>query len=173
MIHVVLGLLMLWPQSLYELKKNFESGVSLFYSSSTGSIKRALDRLLADGRICVESEGGPRGKRVYAITSAGRSEFHRWMLDDAPDGNLEASLLARSFFLGLAIPEDRPLIARRIVNRLRDELSQLEQLETRTASQTVPHGFEDVARYQLATLQYGLVTLRAALTWADQYLPHK
>ena len=59
MSHVILGLLMLWPQSLYELTKNFEAGVSLFYSASTGSIKRALDGLLADGRIAVGPEGGP------------------------------------------------------------------------------------------------------------------
>ncbi|MFT3945292.1 MAG: PadR family transcriptional regulator [Ancrocorticia sp.] len=173
MMHVILGLLMLWPQSLYELTKNFESGVSLFYSSSTGSIKRALDRLLADEYIHIESEGGPRGKKVYAITGTGRDEFHRWMLDDSPGGNLETSLLARSYFLGLVEPQERAQIAHHIRNHIRRELTQLEQLEAQAGSRAVPKGLEDVAQYQLATLQYGLVTLRAALSWADRHLPHQ
>lgn len=46
MANVILGLLMLWPQSLYELTKSFEAGISLFYSASTGSIKRALLSLI-------------------------------------------------------------------------------------------------------------------------------
>ena len=173
MMHVVLGLLMLWPQSLYELTKNFESGVSLFYSSSTGSIKRALDRLLAEERIRIESEGGPRGKRVYAITDAGRTEFHRWMRESDPSGDFETALLARTYFLGLVEPQDRAVIARTIRDRIHRELAQLEQLEAQTGSASVPQGLEDVAQYQLATLQYGLVALRAALGWADQHLPRQ
>ena len=55
MAHVILGLLLIAPQSLYGLVKAFEAGVSLFYSASSGSIKRALDGLLAQGLIEVAS----------------------------------------------------------------------------------------------------------------------
>lgn len=171
MAHIILGLLMLWPQSLYELTKNFEAGVSLIYSSSTGSIKRALDRLLEDGRIRIESEGGPRGKRIYAITDAGRDEFHRWMLDDIPVGNNETAMLSRAFFLGLVSPDERVSIASLIRERVQDDLRELERVQARSAAQDVPEQFASVARYQLATLQYGLAAQRAALAWIDEYLP--
>jgi DNA-binding PadR family transcriptional regulator len=172
MAHVILGLLMLWPQSLYELTKNFEAGVSLFYSASTGSIKRAIDRLLADDRIAVESSGGRRGKKVYAVTDAGRAEFRRWMLDDLSGSDAETAMLARAFFLGLLDAAERPIVAAHIRDRIRDELGRLEHLEAQVSRAEVPGGFEDVARFQLATLQYGLATCRTALGWAEEYLPH-
>jgi len=162
---------MLWPQSLYELRKNFEAGVSLFYSSSTGSIKRALDQLLANERIEVESEGGSRGKKVYAVTDWGRQEFRRWMLAEMTGGDLEAAVLARVYFLGLLEPHERAVVAGHIEERLREELGHLERLEARTSTVQVPEGFEKIAEFQLATLQFGLISCRAALTWAEQHLP--
>lgn len=161
---------MLWPQSLYELTKNFESGVSLFYSASTGSIKRALDRLLADERIALESEDGARGKKVYAITDAGREEFRRWMLDGAFGGDSETAMLARTYFLGLLPEGDRPVVASHIRDRIRRDVGRLEQLQAQLPEVSVPEGLEDVAKYQLATLQYGLATGRTALAWAEQHL---
>ncbi|NUL48741.1 PadR family transcriptional regulator [Cellulosimicrobium funkei] len=171
MSHVILGLLMLWPQSLYELTKNFEAGVSLFYSASTGSIKRSLDRLLADGRIRVASGEGPRGKKTYEITDAGRAEFRRWMLADLTGADLETAVLARVHFLGLMEAQDRPAVAAHIDERMRSDLGRLERLEAQVATVEVPAGFEEIARYQLATLQYGLTSGRMALAWAAEYLP--
>ncbi|MGO1737063.1 MAG: PadR family transcriptional regulator [Leucobacter sp.] len=171
MAHVILGLLMLWPQSLYELTKNFEAGVSLIYSSSTGSIKRALDQLLAAGRVTVESASGSRGKKIYAITDAGRTEFHRWMLENDPAGDIETATLSRAFFLGLVTPEEQLQISALIRERMQESLRQLERLEARIATEDVPAEFTTVARYQVATLQYGLTSHRAALAWADEHLP--
>lgn len=171
MAHVILGLLMLWPQSLYELTKSFESGVSLFYSSSTGSIKRAIDRLLADGHIAIESEGGTRGKRIYAITSEGRDEFRRWMLEDSPTGDPETALLARTYFLGLVTPDERLIIAANLRARIRAGLADLEAVEVQLAAVVVPDQLASVAQYQLATLRYGLASHRTALAWAEEHLP--
>ncbi|MDO5671786.1 MAG: PadR family transcriptional regulator [Actinomycetaceae bacterium] len=170
MAYVILGLLMLWPQSLYELTKSFEAGVSLFYSSSTGSIKRALDRLLADDMIKVESEGGPRGKRIYAPTDTGRTEFRTWMLEESHKGNPETSMLARTYFLGLLPPEERQHVVDSIRRQIQAGLAELEQVEELVLAADVPEHFSDVARYQMATLQYGLISHRSALTWAKKYL---
>lgn len=171
MANVILGLLMLWPQSLYELTKNFEAGVSLFYSASTGSIKRALDQLLTSERIEVESEGGPRGKKTYAVTDSGREEFRRWMLAEMTGADLEAAVLSRVYFLGLLEPHERAVVAGHIEQRLREELDHLERLEAQTSTVEVPEGFETIADFQLATLQFGLISCKAALTWAEQHLP--
>ena len=171
MAHVILGLLLLWPQSFYDLTKSFEAGVSLFYSASTGSIKRALDRLLADGHIRVESETGPRQKKTYAVTEAGRTEFRRWMLSELSGTDVDGAMLARVHFLGLVDADERPTVAARIDERLRRDLGRLERLEAEISGKEAPAGFEDVARYQLATLQYGLASHRAALSWSEEYLP--
>ena len=171
MAHVVLGLLMLWPQSLYELTKNFQAGVSLFYSASTGSIKRALDRLLVDGHVEISAAEGPRGKKTYAITTSGRQEFHRWMLTDLTGADYEVSVLARTYFLGLIDASDRPSIAANIEQRIRLDLDRLEHLEAQVSTTHIPEGLEEVGKFQLATLQYGLATCRTALAWVKKYLP--
>lgn len=171
MAHVILGLLMLRPQSLYELTKYFSAGVSLFYSASTGSIKRALDRLLAEGRIAVESADGPRGRKIYAITDDGREEFRRWMLEEISGSDAETGTLSRVFFLGFLDAADRPQVAANIRERMESDLVRLERLEAQTARTEIPEGLEDVAQYQLATLQYGLTVHRTAMAWAEQHLP--
>ena len=171
MSHVILGLLMLWPQSLYDLTKGFEAGISLFYSASTGSIKRALDRLLADGLIRVRSQDGPRGRKTYAITDQGRDEFRRWMLAPLTGSDLETEVLARVHFLGLLEEHERPKVAAHVEGWIRWSLERLERLEVEVSATDVPEGFEDVARYQVATLQYGLSAGRTALEWAEEHLP--
>lgn len=166
MAHVILGLLMLWPQSLYELTKNFEAGVSLFYSASTGSIKRALDRLLDAGWIGVHAERGPRGKKVYEITEAGSEEFRRWMLDGSFGGDSETAILARTYFLGLIPAQDRGIVAGHVQRRISEDLARLERLEALLPTIDVPEGLQEVATYQRATLEYGLLVGRGARSWA-------
>ena len=45
MEYVILGLLMLQPNSVYGIRKAFEQGISMFYSASLGSIQTAVKRL--------------------------------------------------------------------------------------------------------------------------------
>ncbi|QOC91764.1 PadR family transcriptional regulator [Micromonospora craniellae] len=166
MAHVILGLLLLAPQSLYSLIKSFEAGVALFYSASSGSIKRALDTLLGKGLIEVAStEPGGRGKKVYRVTEAGRQEFHRWMTGELSGADLETATLSRLFFLGLLDPADRAPVLRRIQERAAADLAELTALKERLDTIEVPAEFRDVAAYQRATLDYGIASGLHALTW--------
>lgn len=166
MAHVILGLLLLTPQSLYDLIKNFEAGVALVYSASSGSIKRALDTLLGKGLIEVASiEPRGRGKKVYRTTEAGRLEFHNWMTGQLVGPDLEVVALPRLFFLGLLEPDDRAPVLRRIQARASADLAQLTNLEARLDGFDIPAGFHDVVAYQRATLDYGITSARHAVTW--------
>ena len=164
MAHVILGLLLLTPQSQYDLIKNFEAGVALLYSASSGSIKRALDILLSQGLIEVASmEPAGRGKTVYRTTAAGREEFHRWMTDELRGSDLEAAVLPRLFFLGLLQPDEREPVLRRIQQRAAADLATLEALRARITTVELPDDLRDVATYQRLTLDYGIATGRHAL----------
>ncbi|QSB13847.1 PadR family transcriptional regulator [Natronosporangium hydrolyticum] len=166
MAHVILGLLLLAPQSLYGLIKNFEAGVALVYSASSGSIKRALDTLLDRGLIEVASvEPGGRGKKVYRTTEAGRQEFHDWMTGELSGTNLEVAALPRLFFLGLLDPEDRTPVLRRMQQRAAADLVDLTALEQHLDAMTVPAEHREIVAYQRATLAYGLASGRHAVTW--------
>lgn len=166
MAHVILGLLLLTPQSQYDLIKSFEAGVALLYSASSGSIKRALDVLLGKELIEVASmEPRGRGRKIYRTTAAGREEFHRWMTDEPHGSDLEAAVLPRLFFLGLLQPNEREPVLRRIQQRAATDLAALEALHARVAAVEVPDELRDVATYQRLTLDYGIATGRYALAW--------
>lgn len=167
--HVILGLLLIAPQSLYDLIKSFEAGVSLFYSASSGSIKRALDGLLVDGHIEVASTGGARGRKVYEVTGSGREAFRTWMLGE-PTGDIEVAALSRLYFLGLLAAEDRPPVLRRIVERIDAGVAEFERLAERIAEVEIPEHQRDLATYQLATLEYGLGSYRHAAAHFRQLL---
>ena len=166
MAHVILGLLLITQQSLYDLIKAFESGVSLFYSASSGSIKRALDGLLAKGLIEVAHiEPGARGRKVYRATDAGRVEFQAWMTGEPTGADPDAAALPRLYFLGLLEPHERPLVLDRLTERFEKGLARLVDLERRIDAQDVPEEYRDVYTHQRATLDYGIATHRFAIDW--------
>lgn len=166
MAHVILGLLLIAPQSFYDLIKNFEAGVGLLYSASSGSIKRALDTLLARGATEVASiEPGGRGRKVYRPTDVGRSEFHAWMTAEPTGPDLETAALSRLYFLGLLEPDQRAPALHRITARIQTELAALEDLDERLGALSFPAEHRDLVTHQRATLDYGLASHRFMLAW--------
>ena len=99
---MILGLLLSGPLSLYDVRKRFAAGISHFYSASSGSIERALRRLVSEGTATVAAEAGSaRGRRLYRITDAGRAAWREWMHAPTPPGSdAETTALAKVFLLG-------------------------------------------------------------------------
>ncbi|MGC4813448.1 helix-turn-helix transcriptional regulator [Micromonospora sp. DT228] len=171
MAHVILGLLLITPQSFYDLIKGFEAGVALFYSASSGSIKRALDTLLTRGLIEVAStEAGGRGRKVYRVTDAGRQEFHAWMTGELNGGDLETAALSRLYFLGLLEPDERVPALRRVTGRIENDLARLSALAAHLRDLEVPEEHRDLATHQHAMLDYGIAAHRFTLDWFRDHL---
>ncbi|MGH8964104.1 MAG: PadR family transcriptional regulator [Actinomycetes bacterium] len=166
MAHVILGLLLLRPQSLYDLVKNFEAAVSLLYSASSGSIRRALETLLTGGLIEVDQvEPGARGRKTYRVTDAGRDEFHAWMTGPMTGPDAEAAALPRLFFLGMLGPAERAEVLARVIARIEKDLGRFEEVGEKIDAEEIPEEFRDVFAFQRATLDYGLASQRFALQW--------
>lgn len=170
MSHVILGLLMLLgPQTLYSLNKQFEQGPSLFYRASFGSLQSALRGLLAAGHVTVrETTEGGRNKKIHEITDAGSRAFHAWIRSPLTGGDLEVAALSRLFLLGLVEDAgERRDILEHIIAEVERELAGLEEFATVLDAQaaSVPEGYLTVFRYQRATLEYGLMAHRAGLSW--------
>lgn len=169
MAYVILGLLMWQPMSLYDLLRAFEAGISMFYVSSAGSMKRALDGLLKRGEIEIAAEE-PTGRRrkTYAITDAGRAAFRDWMLTAPIGADLDTEALPRIYFLGFLEPADRPLVLDRIQARIVADIGALEALTEMTNAQPIPEELADVARFGQSIIDYGLRSHRVALEWIDE-----
>ena len=168
--NVILGLLLLLgPQTLYSLNKQFEQGPSLFYRASFGSLQSALRGLHTAGHVRMHEEtDGGRLKKVYEITDAGAATFHAWIRSPLSGGDLEVAALSRLFLLGLVEDEvDRRSVLDGIIGEVERELAGLEEFATVLDAQaaTVPAEYRQVFRYQRATLDYGVMAHRTALAW--------
>lgn len=167
--HVILGLLLMAPATLYDLKKQFEAGISMFYSASAGSIRAALVGLLERGLVSVDEhvERG-RNKKTYSITDAGRAEFAEWIQTPVGGRDLEVQVLSRVFFLGL-LPDaaSRREVVDGLIARVRAELEGLEDAARGLDAQQIPAEWREIFAHQRATLDYGLAQHRTALDWLE------
>ena len=161
---VILGLLLLRPATLYSLSKQFEQGVSLFYSASLGSLRAAVAVLLERGLVTVAGsvENG-RNKKTYSITDAGRTAFTEWMTAPITGGDLETIALSKVYFLGmLTDPVSRATVLAGIVDRIRADQRQLVSLAGHLDAVDIPQEDAEIFKYQRITLDYGLLTHRTA-----------
>lgn len=171
MAHVILGLLLLRPMSLYDLVRAFSAGVSLFYSASAGSIKRALDDLVARGLVDVdEVRPGTRGRKVHRVNAAGRRAFEAWMRSELTEPDAERAALSRLYFLGLLDAAERPGVVERIQRRSQADLARLEDLGREIDGVEVPEEMAEVARFQRLALEWGIASYRSTRAWVDENL---
>jgi len=162
--NVILGLLLVGPATLYTLTKQFEQGISLFYSSSLGSLRAAVTVLLERGLVTVaRSVENGRNKKTYRITDAGRAAFAEWMTAPITSGDVETVALSKVYFLGmLADTESRATVLAGIVDRIRADQRQLESLAGHLDAVNSPEEYAEIYRFQRITLDYGLLSHRTA-----------
>jgi PadR family transcriptional regulator AphA len=167
MDYVILGLLMMQPMTYYELNRSFKQGISLFYSASYGSLQTTGRKLLDKGYLVfVESVERGRHKKTFHITEAGARAFLDWMGSDIAPNRLETVALTRLYFLGLiGDPEEKRRIADRIVGSIEAALVGLEATREVLVALEIPEPHRPVFRYQAMTLEYGIMSHRAALGW--------
>ncbi|MCX5387622.1 PadR family transcriptional regulator [Streptomyces sp. NBC_00083] len=97
--HAVLGLLSDRPASGYDLMKLFETSLAHVWSATQSQVYGELGKL-ADATLVEVSAEGPRGRKEYAITTAGRAELRHWLTEVEPARTRRSDSLLRVFFLG-------------------------------------------------------------------------
>ena len=103
----LLGLLGSRPRSGYDLKQAVDRTIRHFWAASYGQIYPELRRLEEAGWIA-GAEDGTRGRRVYAITAAGRAALTGWLHGHETRIELRDESLLRLFFAD-ALPVDEAL----------------------------------------------------------------
>lgn len=123
--YALLGLLAEEPASGYDLARKFERNLRRYaWHAQHSQIYPELNRLAADSLATVV-EQGPRGRRTYAITDAGRIELRRWILDpnDQPVVRNEHTL--KLFLLSTLDVEDARKVLRQQAEGSRQEYERL------------------------------------------------
>lgn len=164
MIYVILGYLFIKSLSQYDLKKILERDVSPFYSPSLGSIQSALKKLEQLG--CIEKVANHdtgRKKYMYHITDKGKAYWRSWLVSDYESSKFDAQLNTRLFFLGLVDIDDRLIVVDKAINFLDKKILAFEHEAGK--NHAVDKAFEEIARYQLKSLDLGIHTYKETKTW--------
>jgi PadR family transcriptional regulator AphA len=162
--HAALGLLARAPASGYDLLKVFEVSMANVWPATQSQLYGELNKLADSGLIEV-ADVGPRGRKEYAITQAGRAELHRWLTSPKDDPNFRSAQLLRVFLLD-ELPRDQ---AREFVEAFRigadEEHKHYEQIRD---AYDWTRG--DQAFFERAALENGLRFTRMQSEWASWLL---
>ena len=159
-----LGLLAQEPGSGYDLLRHFEESMANVWPATQSQLYGELNKL-ADAGLIEVSDIGPRGRKEYRITGAGRAELQRWVTNPQEDPPFRSSALLRVFLLG----EVPPARAReRVVAMAEHARSEVKRLEALDAS--IDWTDDEGAFYSRAALEYGLRQNAMQADWANRLL---
>jgi DNA-binding PadR family transcriptional regulator len=145
-----LGLLAQQPGSGYDLLKTFEKSMANVWPATQSQLYGELNRL-ADAGLIEVSEIGPRGRKEYRITPAGRAELRRWLTSPEDDPPFRDASLLRVFMLGEIDPEAARRHMVSIAEHADSEVKRLEAL-----SDSIDWSDGDSLFFGRAALEYGL-----------------
>jgi PadR family transcriptional regulator, regulatory protein AphA len=151
----VLGLLEQRPRSGYDLKRAVDRTIRHFWAASYGQIYPELRRLEDAG--WVEGSDGSRGarsRRVYSITTRGRTALLDWLRDGETRIELRDESLLRLFFAD-TLPIDQALELLEVRGEgYRQMLAYLESLDDGTGPD--PPYIDLVYRWGLDHCRWGI-----------------
>lgn len=158
--HAVLGLLAESPASGYDLMKTFDVSLAHVWPATQSQVYGELNKL-TDAQLIEVVAHGPRGRKEYAITKAGRAELHRWLIEVEPTGPQRHDGLLRVFFLGVLTP----LEARTFLLQQAERAARAHALYQEVADSS-DWDEEMVAVYGRIALEFGLRQTAMMEGWA-------
>ncbi|HHX69684.1 MAG TPA: PadR family transcriptional regulator [Gallicola sp.] len=171
MDNIILGLLFLQNRTIYQLRERIDKGLSLMYSSSTGSIQAAIKKLLAQGFIEFENIlENSKHKKIYSITKSGRHSFNEWINTPITGQISKHPELTKIYFLGYSTPENRIKIIEEHIQQLTQQYEILKAICEDGQNIKVNPKHKDIVYYQLATARYGRDQAKFTIKWYKDLL---
>jgi len=152
----LLGFLRHGPMTGWELGHRVEEAIGSFWNVTPSQVYRELRSLEAGGLI-EPGETGPRDRRPYRLTEAGRTAFAAWIARPPGDELIRFPLLLTVFF---GEDVDRSRLERSLHEHELRHLRRLEEYERRAAE--IPDG-DPSGPTQV--LRFGIEYERAVLRW--------
>jgi len=122
--HAVLATLLPGPQSGYDLAKKFDDVMRTVWYARRNQMYGELAKLTEAG-FAEEVAEGPRGRRLYVVTPAGRAELRRWLVDVEPDRTVRDETMLRALLVSTLDSADALKVLEREENALAPELRDL------------------------------------------------
>ncbi len=151
------------PCTPYAVRRHFEGSPTHFFSSSTGSIYPAMERLRAARKLARKASlRGNQRRKLYSITDKGRDALKRWLtppLDDAALGVPHDNLRTRLYFLTELKPKERRALLDHAIESLEARLPEVRayvdshDAEKERVSHLAARGCLQLARAQIRWLK--------------------
>jgi DNA-binding PadR family transcriptional regulator len=165
--YAVLGLLTFGDaMSGYDVMKLAEGSIGYFWTPAKSHVYAELKRLAAVGYASerhVEQVTRPN-KRMYSITSEGKSALERWLVEAPIEPSPTKSVITLKVFFGNLMSASA--LRRQIEDiRRRDEDYRAELLDIEERIKD-----DEALLYPYLTLKAGLAHIQADIEWTDQVL---
>jgi DNA-binding PadR family transcriptional regulator len=167
--YALLAVLHRAPQTAYELAARLRRPVAYFWHAQYSQIHPELRRLLAAGLVTVDAEPGPgpRDKKVYSLTAAGRRALREWLPEPPRAQPVRNELLLKAYAIWAA----DPIAASRLFEhqsathkaRLAEYETQRAAVEARHDHGPPPADHPDFGNY--AALEYGIGYEKHCIAW--------
>jgi DNA-binding PadR family transcriptional regulator len=160
----LLGLLEDGPASGYTLTTRFDRSLRKFaWTAQQSHIYPELNRLAGEGLIEVAAEG-PRGRRTFALTDAGRAALHEWLLSPAKPRAVRDEQAVRMMLLSALTPQEARDQVRGHLVEAQERAAELRGMaEEADADAQHPRGR---LRFGRLALEMGVLQAEAQATWA-------
>lgn len=152
----LLGLLHEGPMTGWDLVSRAADRIGNFWTLTQSQVYRELTRMTEHGLVTVGAPG-PRDRKPYTITTAGRAAFAEWLTREPADDQVRVPLLLTIQFADHLPPGRLAQIV--VAQRARHE----KRLAEYRAGE---HRITDPRR--LATLRFGIRHEEAVLAWFDE-----
>ncbi|WP_084546303.1 PadR family transcriptional regulator [Glycomyces arizonensis] len=162
--YALLGLLAEQPASGYDLTQRFEQQLATIWPAKHPQIYGELSRLADAGSIEIDSEG-PRGRKVYRITDAGRAEMRRWLTEEPVDHTMRIEPILRSLFYWLMEPDDLERHLEREAAYYREQAEVFKQVAA--AKDRGDYGDAPHVKSMRITVEAGIRLYEALADWAE------
>ena len=156
-----LGLLAQHPGSGYDLLKKFQQSMAFVWPATQSQLYGELNKL-ADAGLIEVSEVGPRGRKEYRATDAGRAELARWVANPNDDPPRRRPDVLRVFLLSEVQAADARAYATSFAAKAEEDLKTYEHIRD-----SAPWRDDDADFYGRAALEYGLRNAAMELQWAQ------
>jgi PadR family transcriptional regulator, regulatory protein AphA len=161
--HALLGLLAHGSASGYDLTRTFEGGLGQYaWQAGHSRIYPELGKMTDAGLVVVD-ETGPRGRKTYALTDAGRTELRRWMLHWPEQAAVRNETVLRMFLVQSLEPDD----ARALLEGMAEHCAQeRDKLRAVMDAEDAESGPGDPLPFGRLAGEYGVRQYEAVHAWA-------
>jgi DNA-binding PadR family transcriptional regulator len=158
--HALLGLLHDAPASGYDLIQVFKLSLNNTWPATQSQIYTELTKLADDGFLSVSAQG-PRGRKEYTLTDAGRDELRRWLLETRPDRYPRSEALLRVFLLGALTRDEATEYLAWLGESAAEDVVTLEALDA-----SIDWNAEDLSLYGRLVIEFGKRLWVMSQEWA-------